>query len=114
LDGDNSLKDVPFLEGPKGRLWPKLKSDIPNLEALLPELPDPAPQQTDFLESVKLRRTFALNERNGFRSTTIVNLGIIAMRLGRGFAFDPISLRAVNDPVADRLIDQPMRAPWVM
>ncbi len=69
---------------------------------------------TDFLESVKLRRPFALNENNGFRSATIVNLGIVAMRLGRGFAFDPVKLCAVNDPAADRFICQPMRAPWVM
>ncbi len=114
LDGDNSLKGAPFLEGPKGKVWPKLKSDIPNLESLISELPEPAPQQTDFLESVKLRRTFALNEKNGFRSATIVNLGIVAMRLGRGFAFDPVKLCAVNDPAADRFICQPMRAPWVM
>jgi hypothetical protein len=36
------------------------------------------------------------------------------MRLGRGFAFDPVKLCAVNDPAADRFICQPMRAPWVM
>jgi len=114
LDGDDSLKDAPFLEGPRGKVWPKLKSDIPNLEAVLSELPEPAPQQTDFVESVKLRRTFALNERNGFRSATIVNLGITAMRLGRGFEFDPVKLCAVNDPAADRFFYQPMRAPWVM
>ncbi len=114
LDGDDSLKGVPFLEGPKGKVWPKLKSDIPNLDGLLTELPEPAPQQTDFLESVKLRRTFTLNEQNGFRSATIVNLGITAMRLGRGFEFDPVKLCAVNDPAADKFIYQPMRAPWVM
>jgi len=114
LDGDNSLQGAPYLEGPKGKVWPKLKSDIPNLSGLLTELPDPAPQQTDFVESVKLRRTFALNEQNGFRSATIVNLGITAMRLGRGFEFDPVNLCAVNDPAVDKFIYQPMRAPWVM
>jgi len=114
LDGDDSLQGVPFLEGPKGKVWPKLKSDIPNLERLLAELPEPALQQTDFVESVKLRRPFALNEQNGFRSATIVNLGITAMRLGRGFEFDPVKLCAVDDPAADRFICQPMRAPWVM
>ncbi|NLC80379.1 MAG: Gfo/Idh/MocA family oxidoreductase, partial [Lentisphaerae bacterium] len=114
LDGDDSMKGAPFLEGPKGKVWPKMKSDIPNLESLLAELPEPAPQQTDFVESVKLRRPFALNEGNGFRSATIVNLGIVAMRLGRGFAFDPVALTAVNDPAADRFIYQQMRAPWLM
>ena len=114
LDGNNSLKDEPFLAGPQGKLWPKMKSDIPNLNAIITELPEPAGQQTDFVESVKLRRTFALNEQNGFRSATITNLGITAMRLGRGFAFDPVKLCAVNDPAADRFINQPMRAPWVI
>jgi len=114
LDGNDSLQGAPFLEGPKGKVWPKLKSDIPNLESVVAELPEPAPQQTDFVESVKLRRTFALNEQNGFRSATIVNLGIVAMRLGRGFRFDPEKLCAVNDPAADRFIYQQMRAPWAM
>jgi myo-inositol 2-dehydrogenase/D-chiro-inositol 1-dehydrogenase len=114
LDGDDSLKGAPFLEGPKGKVWPKLKSDIPNLDAKLTELPEPLPQQTDFVEAVKLRRPFALNERNGFRSCTIVNLGLVAMRLGRGFRFDPEKLCAVKDPAADKFIYQQMRAPWVM
>ena len=76
--------------------------------------PEPLPQQTDFVEAVKLRRPFALNERNGFRSCTIVNLGLVAMRLGRGFRFDPEKLCAVKDPAADKFIYQQMRAPWVM
>ena len=114
LDGNDSLKDAPFLEGPKGKIWPGLKSDIPDFSNVLSELPDPAPQQTDFLDSVKYRRKFALNEQNGFRSCTLVNLGIIAMRLGRGFRFDPVKLCAVNDPAADRFICQQMRAPWLI
>ena len=112
LDGDNSMKNAPFLQGPKGKLWPKMKSDIANLKDIVQQQPDPEPQQTDFLEAVKLRRPFALNERNGFRSCTIVNLGIIAMRLGRGFKFDPVKLMAVNDPAADAFIYQQMRSPW--
>ena len=114
LDGNDSLKEAPFIEGPKGKIWPGLKSDIPDFENLLSDLPDPAPQQTDFLDSVKHRRKFALNEQNGFRSCTLVNLGIIAMRLGRGFRFDPVKLCAVNDPAADRFICQQMRAPWLI
>jgi myo-inositol 2-dehydrogenase/D-chiro-inositol 1-dehydrogenase len=106
LDGDNSMKNAPFLQGPKGSLWPHMKSDITNLNDIIQQQPDPEPQQTDFLESIKLRRTFALNERNGFRSCTIVNLGIIAMRLGRGYKFDPVKLQAVNDPAADAFIYQ--------
>ena len=40
------------------------------------------------------------------------NLGIVAERLGRGFAFDPDTLHAVDDPAADRFLYQPMREPW--
>ena len=112
LDGDNSMKDAPFLQGPKGKLWPKMKSDIDNLSDIIQQMPDPKPQQTDFTESCKLRRPFALNERNGFRSCTIVNLGIVAMRLGRGFKFNPVTLQAVKDPAADAFIYQQMRSPW--
>ena len=114
LDGDGSLKNEPFLAGPHGKLWPRMRSNIANLDKILAELPEPAPQQVDFVDAVKRRRTFALNENNGFRSCTIVNLGIVAMRLGRGFSFDPVRLQAVNDPAADRFITQPMRAPWVI
>lgn len=114
LDGDDSLADAPYLEGPKGKLWKGLRSTIPNLTELVKEMPDPARQQTDFMDSVRRRRTFALNEMNGFRSCTIVNLGIVAMRLGRGFRFDPVTLHAVDDPAAERFLYQPMRKPWTM
>ncbi|MCL2104146.1 MAG: Gfo/Idh/MocA family oxidoreductase [Kiritimatiellaeota bacterium] len=114
LDGNDSLKGEPFLEGPKGKLWQRMRSDIPNLDAIVAELPEPRAQQTDFMESVRLRRPFALNERNGFRSATIVNLALVAMRLGRGFAFDPDKLCAVNDPAADKFIYQQMRDKWAI
>ena len=78
----------------------------------LAELPEPAPQQTDFIDSCKTRKTFALNEANGFRSCTMFNLGIAAERLGRGFRFDPVTLHAVDDPAADRFLYQSMREPW--
>ena len=40
------------------------------------------------------------------------NLGIVAERLGRGFEFDPVTLRAKDDPAADRFLYQSMREPW--
>jgi hypothetical protein len=40
------------------------------------------------------------------------NLAIVAERLGRGFEFDPVTLRAKNDPAADRFLYQSMREPW--
>jgi hypothetical protein len=87
--------------------WPEQK-----VLAKLAELPKPAKQQTDFIDSCKNRKQFALNESNGFRSCTMFNLGIAAERLGRGFKFDPVTLHAVNDQAADRFLYQGMREPW--
>jgi predicted dehydrogenase len=112
LDGENADKGAPFLQGPDGKIWPGLKSDIPHLVEKLSTLPDPAPQITDFSESVRTRQKFALDEEKAFRSCTLVNLGKIALRLGRKLEFDPATMRFVNDDEANRLISQPMRAPW--
>lgn len=112
LDGENRDRNAPFLEGPGGRLFPGLESDIPRLREVADGLPDPEPQLTDFAEAVRTRRKFALNESNGHRSCTLVNLGKIAVQLGRHLRFDPAAERFVGDEEANRLIDQPMRAPW--
>jgi predicted dehydrogenase len=114
LDGENKDKNAAFIEGPKGKLFPGMRSDIPDLEKKLAAFPEPAPQRTDFSESVKSRQKFALNEDNGFRSATLVNLAIAGVRLGRSLDFDPVKLEFINDPVANKLINQPMRAPWAL
>lgn len=114
LDGDGSVENVPYIEGPKGKLYPGFKSDIPNIEKKLAEYPDPAPQVTDFVESVKTRKIFALNEQNGHRSCNIINIGKIALQLNRSLKFDPVQERFIDDEAANRLLDPPLRAPWVI
>ena len=86
--------------------------DIPDWERKLADFPEPEPQVTDFIECVKTRQPFALNEKNGFRSATIVNMGAVALRLNRTLNFDPVKLEFIDDEAANRLLDQPMRAPW--
>ncbi|PQA54886.1 Gfo/Idh/MocA family oxidoreductase [Siphonobacter curvatus] len=114
LDGEGRDEGVPYIQGPKGKLYPEFRSDIPDLARKLASFPDPKPQVTNFLESVRERKPFALNEQNGYRSCTLVNMGIIALRLGRSLRFDPKNQVFIDDEGANRLIDQPMRAPWVM
>ena len=75
-------------------------------------LPDHEPRITSFHESVRTRKKFALNEENGHRSCTVVNLGVIALRLGRSLDFDPVSQEFIDDAGANALINQPMRGPW--
>jgi predicted dehydrogenase len=112
LDGEAKDANAPYLEGPKGKVYKGFESTIPNLKRKIDQLPEPEPQMTNFHEAVRTRKTFALNEANGHRSCTIVNLGKIAVRLGRNLKFDPDKQVFIDDPEANRLIDQPMRAPW--
>jgi hypothetical protein len=137
LDGDESLKNEPFLRGDKATIWPCKTPDgkvrgwttaeqaktqmfgmtdasgkAMDVRSILKDLPEPAAQQTDFMDSVRTRKRFCLNEETGFRSSTMFNLAIVAERLGRGFEFDPVTLRAKNDIAADRFLYQSMRDPW--
>ena len=114
LDGENKDTSAPFIEGPEGKLYPGLRSDIPNLRQKLDTLPEPEPQVTDFAHAVRNRLKFALNEDNGHRSCTIVNLGKIAIRLARPLRYDPVAEQFIGDDAANRYIDQPMRGPWYL
>ena len=114
LDGEDSDENAAFVEGSSGKLYKNFKSDIPNLKQKLAEMPDIEPVITDFNESVRTRKKFALNEQNGHRSCTLVNMAIIAVRLGRTLRFDPDKQLFINDDEANRLIRQPMRAPWAI
>jgi hypothetical protein len=67
---------------------------------------------SDFRESVRTRHKFGLNEVNGNRSNILVHLANAAIRCGRKLTFDPVTLRFVGDDEANRLVDQPYRAPW--
>ncbi len=112
LDGENRDASAPFIEGPGGKLFRGFECTVRDAARLVDRLPDPEPQVTDFARAVRLRRKFALNEENGHRSCTLVNLAKIAVQLGRPLRFDSQSERFVGDEEANRLIDQPMRAPW--
>ncbi len=112
LDGENRDTKAAFIEGPEGKIFKNLESDIPHLREKVALLPDPQPEPEDFSEAVRRRRKFALNEANGHRSCTLVNLAKIAVRLGRGLRFDPVVQRFSGDEEANRLVDEPMRSPW--
>ena len=112
LDGEATDPNAAYIEGPKGKLFAGFKSDIPNLKEKIAMMPDPAPQVTNFLDAVKYRTPFALNESNGFRSCTMINMGKIALQLGRTLHFDPDTQEFLNDTEANFLINPPMRGPW--
>jgi predicted dehydrogenase len=111
LNAENK-PDEPIISGPKGNLYRHFKSDVDGLNEKLKELPGPPPMITDFHQAVRERKPFALNEQNGFRSSTIINIAKIALRLGKPLKFDSDKLRFINDDEANKLINQPMRGPW--
>ncbi len=112
LDGENRDQHAAYIEGPNGKIYKGFKSNIPRLKELIDTLPDPEPQITVFSDSVRSRKKFALNETNGHRSATIVNMGVVALRLGRTLEFDPVKQEFINDDEANKLINQPMRGEW--
>ncbi len=112
LDGEDRDKQAAFIEGPNGKIMRGFKSDIPDFEKKLAQFKDPEPMITDFIESVKTRKKFALNELNGHRSCTLVNLAKTALQTGRVLRFDPKKQRFIDDKDANSYIHQPMRKPW--
>ena len=111
-EGFESEGKVPYIEGPLGKVYKGFECTIPNVQDIIDELPDPEPQNTDFLDCVHTRKKFALNEDNGYHSCTIVNMGICAHRLGRTLHFDPKTQLFIGDDAANQLINQPIRGDW--
>jgi predicted dehydrogenase len=109
LDGEGRDENVPFIAGPAGKLYPGFRSDIPDLERKVATYPDPPAQITDFITAVRERQQFALQEENGHRSCTLVNMGKIALQLGRSLTFDPQQQLFLSDDSANRLMDPPPR-----
>lgn len=115
LEGEGFVSPgkVPYIEGPGGKVYRGFECTIPDVMNKIAEMPDPEPQRTDFLDCVRTRRKFALNEDNGHHSCTLVNLGAMALRLGRKVMhFDPVTQLVINDEAANQLINEPMRGPW--
>ena len=110
--GDNQTAGQPYIEGPKGKVYQGFRTDPSDLKDAVASLPEPEPMVSDFNVSIKTRRKFGLNEENGNRSNMLVHLANAAIRTGRKLKFDPVAQRFVGDEETNRLVDQPMRAPW--
>ena len=102
---------MPYIKGSSGSILRGFQSDIAGLDEKLKTLKDPESQVTDFHQAVRERKKFALNEQNGFWSSTMVNMGITAHRLNKNLKFDSKTLK-FDDDEANGLINQPMREPW--
>jgi myo-inositol 2-dehydrogenase / D-chiro-inositol 1-dehydrogenase len=92
-------------------LTPKVTDLSPEDQDKLKAMPDPEPLLT-FGEAVKKRGIAGGNAEAAYRTVTILHLTNLAIRTGRKIRFDPIKEECIDDPEANRLVHQPMRAPW--
>ncbi|AKJ65150.1 Gfo/Idh/MocA family protein [Kiritimatiella glycovorans] len=68
----------------------------------------------DFIDAVKTRGATMETAEIGHRTTTVCHLGHIAIQVGRRLRWDPDAEVFPDDPEANRMLDRPRRAPWVI
>ncbi len=100
------------------RLQPQHTSEADLLNMLseedrqkLDKLPDPV-LLPFFPEAIRSRQQTASHAERSHRVATIYHLTNVAFRCGRPLKFDPATEQIVGDEEANRLVNQPMRAPW--
>jgi len=74
-------------------------------------MPDPEPM-VDFLTAVKTRRRSGGSAEPAHRGACLLHLANISIRVGRKIKYDPVREQIIGDDEANRLVNQPMRAPW--
>jgi predicted metal-binding protein len=83
------------------------KEDQEKLKAM------PAPEPlVSFAEAVRTRKRPGGHAEAAHRTATLFHLANIAIRCGRKLRYDPVKEEIVGDEEANRLVYQPMRAPW--
>jgi hypothetical protein len=74
-------------------------------------MPDPGPL-VGFADAVKTREQPGGHAEAAHRTATLLHLANIAIRTGRTLRYDPDKEEIIGDEEANRLVHQPMRAPW--
>jgi len=69
-------------------------------------------EKSDFIDAVKTRGQTLADAEVGHRTTSLCQLGHIAIQVGRKLKWDPDTERFINDDTANRLLSRPMRSPW--
>ncbi|MGQ9574607.1 MAG: Gfo/Idh/MocA family oxidoreductase [Thermoguttaceae bacterium] len=87
-------------------------SDLsPEDQQKLKAMPDPEPL-VSFPEAIRTRKRPGGHAEAAHRTATLFHLANIAIRCGRPLRYDPVKEEIVGDEEANRLVYQPMRAPW--
>jgi predicted dehydrogenase len=83
----------------------------PEDQEKLKRMPDPEPL-VGFAEAVRTRKRPGGHAEAAHRTATLYHLANVAIRCGRKLRYDPVKEQIVGDEEANRLVYQPMRAPW--
>ena len=116
----SSVRSGVTFEGTEGWVWANrgkhdasskaiLESEIGENEIHLYKSLD---HYRNFIDCVISREQPIAPVETAQRSISIAHLGNIAMRLGRGFRWDPNKEHVIGDPEADKMTSRPMRSPW--
>jgi predicted dehydrogenase len=108
-------------EGSEG--WIEADYDTRSLKAQPESLLDSSPgasdirlplkdEKRDFIDAVKTRGPTLADAEVGHRTTSLCQLGHIAIQVGRKLTWDPEQERFTNDDTANRLLGRPLRSPW--
>ena len=71
-------------------------------------------EKRDFIDAVKTRGPTLEDAEVGHRTTSLCQIGHIAIQVGHKLHWDPQAERFTNDDVANRLLGRPMRSPWIL
>jgi hypothetical protein len=74
-------------------------------------MPDVEPWP-DFSAAVRSRQRTGGSAEPAHRCAALLHLANIAIRVGRKINYDPVKEEIIGDEQANRLVHQPMRAPW--
>ncbi|MCX6951858.1 MAG: hypothetical protein NTV51_06790 [Verrucomicrobia bacterium] len=115
--GNNSARFI----GERGWLdigYAKMSASDPNLLREMQtagkrlEFPSSDNHYDNFFSAIRTRRGTIADAETAHRTTTVCNLGTIAMALGRKVRWDPVKEEFIGDAMANRLRRRAMRAPW--
>ncbi len=71
-------------------------------------------EKDDFIDAVRTRGTTLEDAEVGHRTTSLCQLGHIAIQTGEKLKWDPEKERFTNSDAANRLLTRPMREPWLL
>ncbi|MBN2137870.1 MAG: Gfo/Idh/MocA family oxidoreductase [Sedimentisphaerales bacterium] len=69
-------------------------------------------EKRDFIDAVKTRSRTLADAEVGHRTTSLCQLGHIAIQTGMKLKWDPDAEKFTNSETANRLLRRPMRSPW--